>query len=352
MSNDKQQIKQKADSVRHALEKMKPQMAMAMPKHLTAERLLRVTMTACQNTPKLLECDRTSLFSAVMTCAQLGLEPDGVLGQAYLVPFKVGGNMKVQFIPGYKGYLTLARNSGEISSIQAHEVCEQDDFSYAYGLEEHLHHRPAEGDRGAVTHFYAYAKFKDGGHVFEVMTRTQVDEIRDGSEAYKAFKKKWIKSTPWDSHYPQMGRKTAIRRLANYLPLSVQRAAAMDAAYEEGGKHSTTNDYGDLVIEGESERIEDEEGNEAPAENKAGSKMDDLAGDDAGGADKPSEDKPQKPSFKAPPGTYWEHGELVDMETAEIVTDQYDNKGNRLASAGAQQKQDAADGNGLFAPEG
>src|SRR5581483_7497984 len=129
---------------------MKPQLEMALPRHLTAERLLRVAMTAVQNTPKLLECDRTSLYAAVMTCAQLGLEPDGVLGQAYLVPFAG----RVQFIPGYKGLITLARNSGDVVSISAHEVCKNDRFFYSFGLNERCEHVPADGDRGEVTHFY------------------------------------------------------------------------------------------------------------------------------------------------------------------------------------------------------
>jgi recombination protein RecT len=82
------------DTVRAALEKMKSQFQMVLPKHITAERLFRVAMTAIQQTPKLLDCDRQSLYSAVMRSAQLGLEPDGILGQAYLIPF----NGKVQFI--------------------------------------------------------------------------------------------------------------------------------------------------------------------------------------------------------------------------------------------------------------
>lgn len=320
-------VKERVDSVRGALEKMKSQMAMALPRHITPDRLLRVTMTAVQNTPKLLDCDRTSLFAAVMTCAQLGLEPDGVLGQAYLVPFKG----KVQFIPGYKGYLTLARNSGEITSIQAHEVCQNDKFSYAYGLDEHLHHVPAEGERGEITHFYAYAKFKDGGHVFEVMTRADVEKIRDGSEGYKAFKAGAIKSTPWDSHYVQMGRKTAIRRLANYLPLSVQRAAALDAAYD-AGKHGAIDDYGDVTIEGESQVIDDGEGEGETNPCAATAKLDALANGQAETKAKPKaaakkaepakepEPEPKKVErFRMAPDS----GDIYDSETGEVVSEEH-----------------------------
>lgn len=282
-------VKGKADTVRAALEKLKPQLQLALPQHITADRLLRVAMTAVQNVPKLLECDRTSLFSAIMTSAQLGLEPDGVLGQAYLVPFK----NKVQFIVGYKGYLTLVRNSGEVSSIQAHEVCENDEFRYSYGINEELHHVPAQGDRGDITHFYCYAKFKDGGHVFEVLTNAEVISIRDKSEGYRAFKAGRIQSTPWESHYVQMGRKTAIRRLANYLPLSVQRAAALDSAYDRG-LHASGAEFGQVVIEGAAEDVDTTTQAAAPTR-----KLDALAGP----ADEPAapaaqasnDDKPNYP---------------------------------------------------------
>lgn len=234
-----------ADSVRFALEKMKPQMAMALPKHITPERMLRVTMTAVQNTPKLLECDRTSLFSAVMLCCQLGLEPDGVLGQAYLIPFAG----RVQFIPGYKGLITLARNSGDVVSIAAHEVREKDHFEYEFGLNEKLEHKPARGERGEITYFYAIARFKDGGYHWDVMTREEVLAIRDKSSGWQsAVKFKKTASSPWEAHFPEMGKKTVIRRIAKYLPMSVQKAAAIDAAYESGA-FATTDAEGDIVIE-------------------------------------------------------------------------------------------------------
>lgn len=354
------QVKQEADTVRAALERLKPQLAMALPKHLTPERLVRITMTAVQNTPKLLECDRTSLFAAVTTCAQLGLEPDGVLGQAYLVPFKG----KVQFIPGYKGYLTLARNSGEISSIQAHEVCQNDAFEYSYGLDEKLHHIPAEGERGEITHFYAYAKYKDGGHIFEVLTRAQVEAIRDNSEGYKAFKSGAIKSTPWDSHFVQMGRKTAIRRLANYLPMSVQRAAALDAAYDEG-KHGQTDNYGDVVIDGEHEEINEQDIRREGAK-AATSKLDALAGEDEPQQQERTprktrdmiapEAKGSSEPFSAPAGTHWENGELVDDETGEIVTGDYDKHGELVdypsSAPSSNGKANGQDEPGLFGAEG
>lgn len=240
------------DTVRQALERLKPQLAMALPKHLSPDRLVRVAMTAVQRTPKLLECDRTSFYGAVMMCAQLGLEPDGVLGQAYIIPFKG----KAQFIPGYKGLLALARNSGEVSYIAAHEVRENDDFEFDFASGDPPKHKfDLKQDRGEVIAFYAIARFRDGSFHWDMMTRAEVDRIRDSSSGYiaaLATAKKYDRApdSPWIEHYVEMGRKSAIRRLAKYLPLSVQKAAEIDAQVS-AGMHVTLDRYGDIVIEGE-----------------------------------------------------------------------------------------------------
>lgn len=236
------------DSVRETLERMKPQMALALPRHLTPERLARVAMTAIQNTPKLLECDRTSLFAAIMTCAQLGLEPDGVLGQAYLVPF--GG--KVQFIPGYRGLISLARNSGEVQSIMAQEVREHDKFEYAFGLHPRCEHVPASGERGEIVAFYAVAHFINGGHHFEVMSRAEVEKIRDNSSGYKVAlryaKPGQEPQSPWVQNFAEMGKKTVIRRMGKYLPMNVQKAAALADMYDSG-RHASLGRDGEIVVE-------------------------------------------------------------------------------------------------------
>ncbi len=206
------------------LEVMKPQLALAVPAHVSVDRLCRVILNALQTTPALLNCDRNSFMKAAMTVAVLGLEPEGVLGQAYLVPYK--GQVQAQI--GYKGLIRLARNSGEVSTLVAHEVCANDHFDYEWGLNERLEHKPAEGDRGELTHVYAVAKFKDGSHHFEVMSKAEVEKIRLASpSAQSTF-------SPWNSHYAEMAKKTAIRRIAKYLPLSIQRATAINAAFENG----------------------------------------------------------------------------------------------------------------------
>lgn len=211
---------------------VKKQLQAALPKHITPERLARVALSALQRTPKLLECDSKSFLSCVMACAALGLEPDGLLGQAYLIPF---GN-KCTVVPGYQGLMKLARQSGEIASIDAHPVRHGDVFEYRYGADPYIKHVPSErpftvdkGEAkwdkewtaGPITHFYAVAKMRDGSVAFVVMPTWEVDEIRDGSQGYQSAKK-YGGSSPWDTDYDRMGCKTAIRRLCKYLPASVE----------------------------------------------------------------------------------------------------------------------------------
>lgn len=254
------------------LTERKDDIAKMLPAHLSADRLLKVATIAATTTPALLECEIPSLITAVGQCAMFGLEPNTILGHAYMIPFnkseKHGNEWKkrklVQVVIGYKGLIDLARRSGQIVSIAAQEVRENDEFDYAYGLEERLMHRPAEGDRGRITHFYAYAKLKDGGTAFEVMSKQQVDEIRDAAAVKNGAKrdgdgKVEIKG-PWKDHYTEMGRKTVIRRLAKYLPLSVefQRAVALDEAGDNGAAIGAIN--GEFTVE------HDDGGDSAPAQ--------------------------------------------------------------------------------------
>ncbi len=223
------------DQIAYLLKSKQAEIAKMLPKHLNAERLLKVAQIAATTTPALAKCDVPSLIGAIGQCAQMGLEPNTVLGHAYLVPFNTKRGDKwvnsVQVIIGYKGLIDLARRSGQIVSIAAHEVCANDHFELVYGLDEKLNHTPAMGDRGEVIGFYAIAKLKDGGHAFEFMSRFQVEEIKAASE-----RKNKRESSVWKDHFIEMGRKTVIRRLAKYLPLSIefQTAAALDGMAEAG----------------------------------------------------------------------------------------------------------------------
>lgn len=253
------------EQIGYFLAQRKDEIQKMLPAKMNAERLLKVAQIAATTTPALLKCDVASLIGAIGQCAQMGLEPNTVLGHAYLVPFNTkrkdaNGEERwvnsVQVIVGYKGLIDLARRSGQIVSIAAHEVCKNDRFELVYGLDEKLVHTPAMGERGDVIGFYAVAKLVGGGYAFEFMSRLQVETVRDGSQGWQqAVKWKKQASHPWHAHFIEMGRKTAIRRLAKYLPLSIefQHAATLDEQAASGRDQHNDAFDGDFTPMGSSD---------------------------------------------------------------------------------------------------
>lgn len=242
-------------TVKSFFESQKATLAAVLPKHVSPDRMLKIALGALRTTPKLMECTVESLMGAVVQCSQLGLEPNTPLGHAYLIPFekkKKQGNdwvvdkVETQIVIGYKGLIDLARRSGQVVSIAAHAVHENDHFDYAYGLDERLEHKPTMTNRGRVIAFYAVAKLVGGGHAFEVMSAEQVNEIRDASQNYKFARDK--SKTVWGQHYEEMGRKTVLRRLFKYLPVSIELATA--AAIDDVGGRGESQAL-DTVLEGD-----------------------------------------------------------------------------------------------------
>lgn len=223
-------------NVKSFMESQRANLAAVLPKHVDADRMLKLALGAMRTTPKLLNCNVESLMGAVVTCSTLGLEPNTPLGHAYLIPFenRQKGTTDVQIVFGYKGLIDLARRSGQIISIAAHEVCQNDEFHFSYGLDEKLIHKPALTGRGEPIAFYAVAKLVGGGYAFEVMGRDQIEEIRDASQNYKFAREKG--KTVWGQHFVEMGRKTVLRRLFKYLPVSIELATAanIDSNTEAG----------------------------------------------------------------------------------------------------------------------
>jgi recombination protein RecT len=180
----------------------------------------------------------------MMTSAQLGLEI-GVMGQGYVVPYwnNKKSTYEAQFIPGYKGLIALARRSGEVLSIETHIVYEKDKFDMSLGIDAKLEHRPEFlGDRGKPVLVYGVAKFRDGGHHLEWMTIGEVFRIRDRN-ASKNREGQVV--GPWVNDTDQMIRKTLIRRMANYLPMSIEFANALtlDEAAEAGKSATLDGDF-------------------------------------------------------------------------------------------------------------
>jgi recombination protein RecT len=228
---------QKFNSVATLLqsEKVQNAIARALPRHITPERMIRVAMTAIQKTPKLAECDQRSLISAIVQAAELGLEPNTPLGHAYLIPYfnKNTKRTEAQLMPGYRGFMALARRSGQVQGIYAEIVYEKDFFEITYGLNKDLIHKPAlnEEDRGQMVGAYAVAKFKDGYTDFEYMDAVEIGKIRKRSKSPD--------NGPWVTDTGEMWRKTPIRRLAKRLPLSIedstlQKAIEIDDFHDAG----------------------------------------------------------------------------------------------------------------------
>jgi recombination protein RecT len=219
------------------LQSKKTEIALALPKHLDADRLLRTVSTAMRQTPLLAQCSPSSLLGAVMLSAQLGLEP-GPLGHCYLLPFKKNTKLpsgeweshyEVTWILGYKGTIDLAWRSGKLKSIEAREVRQNDSFEYEYGLNPRLVHRPnIREDRGEAYAYYGVAHFKDGGYYFLVMSKSDIEEHRERSKAKD--------KGPWITDYDAMARKTCIRAMAPFLPLSpdLVQAFANDETVRQG----------------------------------------------------------------------------------------------------------------------
>lgn len=238
------------------LAKGRGQLAAALPRqgqasielHLArADRAIRVAMTQLRASQKLLECTQASIIGSVIQACQLGLELDGVLGQAYLVPYGKVCQMQV----GYRGMVSLAIRSGEVTSIAAEVVYARDEFDFELGSSPRLTHRPHLTDSGDPIAVYAIAYLRGGGSAFRVLTMAQVDATQKASKGGGAG--------PWKDHWEEMARKTAVRALCKYLPQSpdAQRAAVHDE-YVASGHAPAQPRIEDLpdVIEGEAQDVQ------------------------------------------------------------------------------------------------
>lgn len=193
----------------------------ALPRHISVERFTRIVLTAVKSTPKLLECTPESVLGGMMVAAQLGVELNTPAQEAFLLPFsnkikdangKESWRTEAQFILGYKGIIKLAYQSGQVASIVARSVYKGDEFDYAYGLEDKLFHRPNPDAQGEPYLWYAVVKFTNGGSNYVVINKAEVEKHRARSKA---------KDGPaWKNDFDAMARKTAIRILQPYIPLS------------------------------------------------------------------------------------------------------------------------------------
>lgn len=227
------------DRLKDMLMKSWPRIQAVIGNNMSGERLYQLCVSTINKEPKLAECSPESVLSCFMKCSALGLEPSAVdgLGRAYILPYgnRRNGSVEATFILGYKGIIDLARRSGQIKSLHAQAVYQGDEFDTwedETGQHFRFHQaRDVEHAEKTLTDVFVNAQLMTGGFVFEHMTKSEVDQIRRRSKASN--------NGPWVSDYEAMAKKTVIRRVFPYLPVSVNAASAV-------GADETTPDYTDV----------------------------------------------------------------------------------------------------------
>lgn len=197
---------------------VRAQIAKVLPAHMDVDKVVTGVRLAVAQNPDLAKCNPESVVFAVMAACQLGLEINSPLQHAWLIPYGTECTLQI----GYRGYQDLARRGGEVSHVEARVVYEGDEFDYSLGTDPKIVHRPkGEFAASKLTHAYAIAFPKAGGPpIFDVLTREDVERAQKSS--------RMANGPAWSKHTAEMWRKTAVRRLAKYLPLSPELAAAIE----------------------------------------------------------------------------------------------------------------------------
>jgi recombination protein RecT len=250
--------KKKPQTMKDYVNVMMPEIKKALPNTITPERFTRIVLSAISNNKELQACTPQSFLASMMNSAQLGLEPNTPLGQAYLIPYKNHGTLEAQFQIGYKGLIDLAYRSGQVKTIYAEAVYENDEFEYELGLNPKLVHKPAIKDRGDVIYYYAVFKLTNGGEGFTVMSKDDIERHKNrfSKAANAGF-------SPWSTNYDEMAKKTVIKKVLKYAPLStdIQSQIAQDETIKRDISADMTlvNDeveYVDVVDEETGEVVE------------------------------------------------------------------------------------------------
>jgi recombination protein RecT len=238
------------------IKSMEGEIKKALPSVITPERFTRMVLSAISVNPKLGSCTPSSFLGAMMSAAQLGLEPNTPLGQAYILPYTNKGVLEAQFQLGYKGLIDLAYRSGEVELVQAHIVYANDEFKCEYGLDSKLSHIPADKDRGEPIKVYALFKTKTGGFGFEVMS---MEDVRIHAEKYsKAYGTSF---SPWKTNFEEMAKKTVLKKCLKYAPL---KSDFVKGIVQDGAVKNEISkdmyDVPDAVIEAEFSEVDKDTG--------------------------------------------------------------------------------------------
>lgn len=239
MANDNtslEQAKPQQEQIGKLLDRMKEEFGKALQRTIEPEKFVRVALTAINKNEKLKKCTQPSILGALMDCAQLGLEPNGPLQEAYLIPYddKRSGQTICQLQIGYRGFAKLAHRSGKVAAIEANVVYERDRFDYMQGSEAWIKfQRSLDKDRGERKAVYCVVRMKDGSFAQDIMPIHDSYAIRDRSQAWAAFTK-YQKKGPWNTDEDEMHKKTCFKRLSKYLDLSpeLHQAVQLDNEVE------------------------------------------------------------------------------------------------------------------------
>lgn len=252
---EKQEVKiTKSMTIADMIKALEPEIKKALPSVITPERFTRMALSALNTTPKLAECTQMSFLGALMNAAQLGLEPNTPLGQAYLIPYQNKGKLECQFQIGYKGLIDLAYRSDSVQTVQAETVHENDLFEYELGLNAKIYHKPVLKDRGEVIAFYAIFKLNNGGFGFSVMSKEDMDLY-----ANQYSKSIHAATSPWKTTYESMAKKTVIKKALKYAPIKVdfQKAISLDESIKSEISIDMSEVKDETVVEGQYEEIEE-----------------------------------------------------------------------------------------------
>lgn len=219
-----QQVQQ-GKSLKDFVQKMAGQIKNALPANITPERMMRIAMTAIAKDSKLANSTPESFMGSLLTSAQLGLECNTPLGQAYLIPYfnSKTNTMETQFQLGYQGLLDLCYRTGQYKTIQARVVHKGDDFGYEYGLNENLVHKPQNISK-EPEYVYAYYQLNNGAKAFEVMSWADVME-----HAKKFSQSSNSNYSPWKTDPESMAKKTVLKKVLKYAPKTVEIAESLES---------------------------------------------------------------------------------------------------------------------------
>lgn len=244
-----------------------------LPNHMKPERIVRIALTCIRKTPGLESCTPASFLGALMTSAQLGIEP--IAGRAYLLPFKNSKKKpdgtwhkvsEAEFVLGYKGIVELFFRHEKAVQLDWGVVHEKDDFSYELGTSAFLRHKPVKTEPGAVQGYWVMATLENGGKVFKYMTHQEcMEHAKSHSKTFDSRSQSFYDNSPWKTNPEAMCLKTVLVQLAKILPLSITIQSAIEAdetsrEYREGVNDAlalpTTTNWDETKQEAPKEDIE------------------------------------------------------------------------------------------------